>query len=203
MDVSKTYQAGTDAVKLLESDQTNNKQKTAAAQGATQNDPKNSEEKPAAVYEHGNNDYNVDMDQVRRMIQQANDQTLAFRKMIEALLNRQGMTLQQAFGRIDSGESFMIDVDEATRQKALEDISEDGYYGVKQTSERILNFAKALSGGDPSKIEMLRDAVMEGFKAAEEAWGGKLPEISYQTLDAVMRGFDEWAQNASASNTSK
>ena len=81
-------------------------------------------------------------------------------------------------------------VDAATKAQAQEDISEDGYWGVKQTSERILDFAKALAGDDPEKLEKMRAAFEKGYAQAEKTWGGELPEISKQTFDAVMKGFD-------------
>ena len=82
-------------------------------------------------------------------------------------------------------------VDAATKAQAQEDISENGYWGVKQTSERILDFAKALAGDDPEKLEKMRSAFEKGYKQAEKTWGGELPDISKQTFDAVMKGFDE------------
>ena len=89
-----------------------------------------------------------------------------------------------------------ITVDEATAKQAQEDISEDGYWGVKQTSERILDFAKALTGGDSSKVEDIRTAIEKGFSEAAKLWGDELPEISQKTHDAVMKGLDEWAKQA-------
>jgi hypothetical protein len=88
--------------------------------------------------------------------------------------------------------------DAQTIAQAKEDVSEDGYWGVKQTSERILDFAKALSGGDSSKIDTLTDAIKKGFKQAEKLWGGELPEISGQTYDAVMQGIEEWKKEATS-----
>ena len=82
-------------------------------------------------------------------------------------------------------------VDAATKAQAQADIAEDGYWGVKQTSDRILDFAKALAGDDPDKLENMRAAFEKGYKQAEKTWGGELPEISKQTFDAVMKGFDE------------
>ena len=82
-------------------------------------------------------------------------------------------------------------VDAATKAQAQEDISEDGYWGVKQTSERILDFAKALAGDDPEKLEKMRSAFEKGYAQAEKIWGGQLPDISQQTYGAVMKGFDE------------
>lgn len=85
-----------------------------------------------------------------------------------------------------------IQVDAATAKQAKEDISENGYWGVKQTSERILDFAKALTGGDSSKAEKMRAAIQKGFDQAAKLWGGELPGISKQTHEAVMKGIDDW-----------
>ncbi len=88
--------------------------------------------------------------------------------------------------------------DAQTIAQAKEDVSEDGYWGVKQTSERILDFAKALSGGDSSKIDTLTDAIKKGFKDAEKLWGGELPEISGKTYDAIMQGIEDWKKEAAS-----
>ena len=82
-------------------------------------------------------------------------------------------------------------VDAATKEQAQKDISEDGYWGVKQTSERILSFATALAGNDSKNLEKMRDAFLKGYKQAEKTWGGKLPDISKRTYDAVLEGFDK------------
>jgi phage-related tail protein len=56
--------------------------------------------------------------------------------------------------------------------------------------------AKALTGGDPGKIEEMRDAFKKGFDQATKSWGQALPEISSKTYDAVMEGFDNWANES-------
>ena len=83
-------------------------------------------------------------------------------------------------------------VDEATKAQAQADVADDGYWGVDKTSDRILDFAKALAGNDPSKAQQLLDAFKEGYKKAEETWGDKLPEISQRTYEAVEKKFNDW-----------
>lgn len=83
-------------------------------------------------------------------------------------------------------------VTEAAKEAAKEAISEDGYYGVEQTSTRIVDFAKALSGGDVSKADELLNAFKKGFKEATGAWGKELPEICQDTYKAVEEKFDSW-----------
>jgi len=75
-------------------------------------------------------------------------------------------------------------------RKRIQGLLED-YFSPEKTAERILNFAKSISGGDPSKIELLRNAVEKGFKEVEKIFG-KLPEISRKTYELVMKGFDDW-----------
>ncbi len=128
--------------------------------------------------------------------------TSQLRSLVEDMLSKQGNTFAIAnYGNDeDSIWKFLASgdytVDEAARVKAEEEISENGYWGVKQTSERILSFAKALTGGDSSKIEEMRGAFEKGFAAATKSWGKDLPDISNKTYDAVMKGFDAWAEEA-------
>lgn len=84
-----------------------------------------------------------------------------------------------------------FEVDAETKKKAQEDISEDGYWGVTQTSDRIVSFATALAGNDPDALEEMKDAFIKGYKQAEKQWGGELPEISKKTYDAVIEKFDK------------
>ena len=53
---------------------------------------------------------------------------------------------------------------EATRAQAQADIADDGYWGVDQTSDRILDFAKALSGNDPEKLIFFLTLFKKGFR---------------------------------------
>ena len=82
--------------------------------------------------------------------------------------------------------------DPETVEKAKEDISEDGYWGVNKTSDRIVDFAIALSGGDTSKADMLLEAFKKGYQEATGTWGKELPEISSKTYDAVEDKFKQW-----------
>lgn len=86
-----------------------------------------------------------------------------------------------------------IKVDPEVQAAAQEAISADGYWGVEQTSQRLVGFAKALVGSDPERVEEMRAAFIKGYEAAGAVWGGQLPEITRQTYDATMKLFDEWA----------
>lgn len=132
-----------------------------------------------------------------------NDLKEAVRSMIESqgykfedimnLLNNPDSITED--GRLidENGNEVIIEIDDETKQNAIDAISEDGYYGVKQTSNRMIEFAKIISGNDPSKLETIKKAIDSGFEAAKEIFGGELPEISQRTYDAVMDGLDKWA----------
>ena len=116
--------------------------------------------------------------------------------IVQQLMTKQGQTYNTAndIWSFLAGGNFTVDA--ATKAQAEKDISEDGYWGVKQTSDRIIDFATALTGGDPDKIEEMREAFKKGYKMAEKTWGGELPDISKRTYDAVMEKFDKLAEEA-------
>lgn len=76
--------------------------------------------------------------------------------------------------------------------KAKEDISEDGYWGIKQTSQRLFDFASALAGDDVDKMKEMQSAMEKGFKQAAGAWGKDLPDICSDTLSAANKLFDDY-----------
>ncbi len=111
--------------------------------------------------------------------------------LVHNMLNTQTNTFGQANNIWQFLAKGNYTVDAATQKKAQEAISEDGYWGVKQTSDRILSFATALAGNDTKQLEKMRDAFLKGYEKAEKTWGGKLPEISKKTYDAVLEKFDK------------
>jgi len=84
------------------------------------------------------------------------------------------------------------EVDEETRKKAQEEISEEGYYGIENTAQRIFEFASALAGDDKDRMKLMQEAFAKGFGQAEELWGGELPEISQKTKDRINELFDNY-----------
>ena len=101
----------------------------------------------------------------------------AIREWIRSLFEQQGL--------LSGG------IEEMTPAEAAAAIGEGGYFGAEATASRILDFARSISGGDPKLAATIRDAFEEGFRQAEAAFGGKLPDISYQTRDLVRQGLDE------------
>ena len=80
---------------------------------------------------------------------------------------------------------------ELSQEEAAELISEDGLLGITQTSDRIANFVIDGSGGNEERMRAGREGMIEGFKMAEEMWGGELPEISQKTMQAAIEKVDK------------
>jgi hypothetical protein len=145
--------------------------------------------------------YTVDRKKINEIKQDFNRNVASFKKMVEAMIEKQGKKVNQVLKDLADGKEVDITVDSETQATAQEAISENGYFGVDQTSKRIIDYAKALSGGDKSKIDTLKSAFVEGFESAKKAFGGKLPEISQQTYDRVMQGFDDWSKENTSNMT--
>lgn len=118
--------------------------------------------------------------------------TSQLQQIVQDMLAKQG----SAYGAANDIWKFLASgnftVDPQTKAQAQADIAEDGYWGVKQTSERIFDFAMALAGDDEEKMQEMKEAYEKGFKLAQKKWGGKLPQISQDTNDAVLKKFDEY-----------
>lgn len=158
----------------------------------------------AAVYEKSSEaadasklkERKVDMATIEKLKADAEQRTAQLRGLVEKLLLKQGGTLQLSNGELPTSNlaDFFrgLEVDEETRLQAQKDIAEDGYWGVEQTSDRMVDFAKALAGNDPEAARNMLEAIKEGYKQATAAWGEELPQISKDTLDATERKMNEW-----------
>ena len=164
---------------------------TAAAEGS------------GVVYEHSaettdsaKKTYKPNTSVINQLKADAEARTSQLRSLVEQMMSKQSTAYGQANDIWQFLRSGNYKVDPATRLQAQQDIAEDGYWGVKQTSDRILSFATALTGGDPDKVDDMRAALEKGYKQAEKKWGGNLPRSCQQTYDAVLSGFDKMAEDA-------
>ena len=146
-------------------------------------------EQPAAVFEKSEPakaghvyDKNAIL-KLKRDSEQANAHLI---RIVQDMLRRQGKTLDLI------GDNDIIEVDDTVSLEAQALIGPDGDLGAEAVSQRLVDFAIALSGGDKSKAETLRGAIEKGFKEAEKILG-ELPQISKDTYKLTMEKFDAWA----------
>ena len=156
----------------------------------------------SAVYEKGTdtsesnsakNTYKADKKQIDQ-IKVFESKKKQLQDVVDKLISKQGRSFDVANGKNLKNMYAGLTVDAKTRAQAQADIAEDGYWGVTQTSQRIFDFAMALSGGDPEKMEQMRTAFEKGFKKAAKAWGDALPDICHRTYDAVESLFDDYKE---------
>ena len=176
------------------------KEKTSAEEAKTTT----TAEDTGVIYEHSTaaktsstkKTYTPDTNLVNKLKADAENRASQLRSLVEQMMGKQANT----YGNANDIWSFLrsgnFTVDPATKAQAQADIAEDGYWGVNQTSDRIIQFANALTGGEPDKTESMREAFKKGYAQAEKTWGGSLPEISQKTYDAVMEKFDKLAADA-------
>lgn len=131
---------------------------------------------------------------VQSLKEDLNNQMSRFANMMMQTFQKQGITANQAKGNdfwkmIASGN---FTVDPQIKAEAQEAISENGYWGVSQTSQRIFDFAYALAGDDVDKMKEMQAAVEKGFQQAGVTWGGELPSICGNTHTAVTKLFDDY-----------
>ncbi|MCM1143704.1 MAG: hypothetical protein NC318_08185 [Blautia sp.] len=140
--------------------------------------------------------YTQNTDLIAKLKADQQNRQQQLQNIVEQLMTKQGQTYNNANGIWSILAGGKLEVDPVTQAQAQKDIAEDGYWGVEQTSSRIIDFATALTGGDPDKIEEMREAFKKGYKQAGGTWGGDLPEISQKTYDAVMEKFDKLKEDA-------
>lgn len=82
-------------------------------------------------------------------------------------------------------------ITELTQDEAKDLVSEDGFFGVKQTSDRVSNFVFSFAGDDLELLQKGREGIVQGFEDAKKMFGGELPEISYKTQERTLSLIDE------------
>ena len=114
---------------------------------------------------------------------------------IQGKLVSQEVSMEEAYADF---QSFLGDIGyegkpiaELSQDEAAALVSEDGFFGITQTSERIANFVIAGAGGDEDMLRAGREGMLQGFKDAESMWGGELPEISQKTMQAALEMVDK------------
>lgn len=139
--------------------------------------------------------YTVDLEKVQAMKDEQDQRMLQlFSDTVKGTGLKQLGGIRGILEKLRAGEEVTLEIEftEEDVEQAKIDVAEGGYWSAEETSDRLVDFAKALSGGNPEKAEMLKEAFVAGFKEVEEMFGGELPELSYNTYDLTMSKFEAW-----------
>ena len=126
---------------------------------------------------------------VEQMKKASEDQRQSLINMVQKMMDTQAGKSKVSNSSIISGT-----VTEEARRKAAEDISEDGYWGAKQTSQRLFDFASALAGDDVEKMKKMQEAMNKGIGQAAAKLGG-LNSLGQQTQDAANQLFKDYYES--------
>lgn len=169
----------------------------ASEQEAAKEKTENKQQQSGVVYEKSSSTVNTDYVKknsalISKLKADSDARVSQLRGIVEQMMKKQGAAIGNAdsMWRFLAGGNFTVSAEVAAQAQA--DIADDGYWGVEQTSDRILDFAKALSGSNPDKADELLEAFKKGFSQATKSWGNTLPDISQRTYDAVIKKFDAW-----------
>lgn len=211
---TNAYQTGDVYKKNAASEKNSAVEKNSAAEGAQKEDSavvweKNSTDKAAHNNTKNKNYVTLNKEHqnvIAQLKADAEQRASQLRSLVESMITKQNSTFQ--IGTLTNEKMYemlrkgQVAVSPEVRAQAQKDIAEDGYWGVEQTSERIFSFAKAISGGDTSKLDKLLAAIEKGFKLATKSWGGELPDISKRTLEATKEKLNNWAKQGKEDDSS-
>lgn len=116
---------------------------------------------------------------------------------VGSLFGNSGQNFPQNFTEILKGIDYDTigyggkSIDSLSPKEAGELVGEDGFFGIKNTADRIANFIISAAGDDTQKLQAGRDGILKGFKDAAKLWGGDLPEISQHTIDRALESVDK------------
>ncbi|HEC1549864.1 hypothetical protein [Campylobacter upsaliensis] len=102
--------------------------------------------------------------------------------------NLLGGTAESILSKIDfAGLGYMGKSPLAMNQDELKElVGENGFFGVANTANRIANFVIQGAGDDPQKLQKGFEGMKKGFEEAQNLWGGKLPQISQDTINQAL-----------------
>lgn len=139
----------------------------------------------------------LDASEIASLKEQAEAATENLRRLVEELILKQDKNYKTSNeGSSNEDNLTKLGITASDVEAAKQAVSEDGDFGIKAVSDRLVNFAIAVSGGDKSKLAELVSAIDEGFAQAKKALGGELPDISQKTYDETMRKLNEWANES-------
>ncbi len=131
---------------------------------------------------------------IEQLMEESNKSYAHLKQIVTEMLKRQGLKFRD-LKDITPDDLKEVRIDETAQKEAQAMIAEGGESSAANVSDRIVEFAKAVSGGDKSKLELLKTAIEKGFDAAREAFDDKkLPDICMETHELIMSKLDAWAK---------
>lgn len=81
-------------------------------------------------------------------------------------------------------------LDKLSPEEARALVQKGGFFSVENTAARMADFVLSGAGESESMLKAGREGVLLGLKMAEEAWGGELPKIAYESTEKAIEMID-------------
>jgi hypothetical protein len=82
-------------------------------------------------------------------------------------------------------------ITELSQDEANQLVSNEGYFGIDQTSKRVSDFVFNFAGDNLELLKKGREGIIKGFEEAKKLFSGDLPDISYKTQEKTLSLIDE------------
>lgn len=153
-------------------------------------------------------DYNTKMQELKRTMVFSNSKYSSFQSLVSTIFQTQrkkdlelGIDAEDFIKMSQLGSEFKnVKANTVFNLKFQNNISENNYWSVKNTSERIVDFAKAITENDSTKVDKAIEAFKKGYNQAINKFGGVVPSISQNTYNTVMKEFDKWKSEIEDNN---
>ena len=189
--VTANQQVSTQSAVKTSEDKVSDKAKDTEQVGVTYEKGMNTGEGLYSINKMSQTDRSAIVNQLKAETEKRQNELMSLvQKTLAGQVGAYGKATGDDFWRTLAGGKFTVDA--ATKAQAQKDISEDGYWGVKQTSQRLFDFASALAGDDVEQMKKMQAAMEKGYKQATKTWGKELPSISRDTLNAANRLFENY-----------
>lgn len=139
-----------------------------------------------------------DVKEIKQQLSQQTEEMMLKSFDMQKNLSQQ-LTPEQQFDKdYKEFQSFLHDIgyesgksiSELSQEEAKKLVSEDGIFGVEQTSQRIADFIIKGANGDEDLMRAGREGMLQGFQKAQEIWKDELPEISQETMKEATKKVD-------------
>lgn len=81
-------------------------------------------------------------------------------------------------------------LNELTQGEAKELVSDGGFFGIDETSQRVTSFVLNMTGDNLEALQESRKGLVQGFEEAQKLFGGELPDISVKTQEKSLEIID-------------
>ncbi|HBE79211.1 MAG TPA: hypothetical protein DDW65_15780 [Firmicutes bacterium] len=135
-----------------------------------------------------------DLDAVQRLKEELDKSHERVKQLMIAMFKRQGLEVPD-LNDVKIADLKNIKIDETAQKEAEAMIADGGEFSAQNVSNRIVQFAKVVSGGDRSKVEQLKAAIEDAYNEVKQKFGDEeIPEITKVTYQMIMGKLDAWAR---------